>query len=92
MTKEGNNRCWPPLKTRRRNTGSDCKPTAASAAAKEVSVAAAVAAVLSELVGIFTLKETQNSSQDSFLGGHVFTLFPTVFGKSLVKHSAVRCS
>lgn len=53
-------------------------------AAKGISMDASISCSLSELDGIFTLKEDQKKILEAFLGGkHVFTL-PPVFGKSLV--------
>lgn len=57
-------------------------------ATKEISVDTAVAVVLSELDGIFALKDEQRTAQKAFLGGEgVFSLRLTGFGKSLVEHT-----
>lgn len=56
--KAGNSCCELPLKTTeedQKETGSDCEP----AGVKEIIMDAAVASVLSELGGIFILKEEQ---------------------------------
>lgn len=45
----------------------------------------AIAAVLSEVDSVFTLKECQKTTLRAFLSGHVFTLLLTGFGK----HSSV---
>lgn len=56
------------------------------AAAKDVLMDAAIGADLSEVDGIFTLKEEQKSAPKAFLGGQrSFALFMTGF-KSYVKH------
>lgn len=43
------------------------------AAAKEISLEAAIVAVLSEVDGIFSLKEEQQSALKAFLSVHCFT-------------------
>lgn len=60
------------------------------AAAKEISVGAAIAVVLSGLGGIFTLKETQKTTVGVFLGEHVSALLPTGLGKSLAQHCSAQ--
>lgn len=55
-------------------------------AANEISVDAAVTAVLSELDGIFTLKEEQRMTLKAFFSEKdILSLLPTGFSKSLVK-------
>lgn len=57
-------------------------------AAYEISVDAAVAAVLPELGGIFDIREEQIMVLKACLGGkHVFVSLSTGFGGSLAKHS-----
>lgn len=57
------------------------------AAAKEKSVDAAVAALLTELSGIFALKEEQRAALTAFLCGKaVFCFTLDIFGKSSAKH------
>lgn len=52
---------------------------------QKISVDAAVETVLSELVGILSIKEEQRAILKVLLGRqHVFVLLPTPFGKSLV--------
>lgn len=51
------------------------------AATKEIRVDAAVAAVLSELDGLFTFKEQHKTGQKALLGGqHCLALLQTGFG------------
>lgn len=46
-----------------------------------------VVSVLSELDGIFTIKDLQIMTLKAFLGGqHAFALWPTGSGNNLVKH------
>lgn len=56
------------------------------AAAKQISVEAALAAVLSELDGILALRDKQRTARRVLLGEqYVFALALIGFGKSLVK-------
>lgn len=46
-----------------------------------------ITAVLSEMDGIFTIKDNQKKILKAFLGGqHVFALLTTGFGKSSLQH------
>lgn len=56
-------------------------------ATKEISGDAGMAAVLSEVDGVFTLKEEQRATLKAFLGGKdIFALLHTSFDRSSVKH------
>lgn len=65
-----------------------CKPRAA---AKEIGVDAAVAAVLSELDGIVEFKVKQGTAQEAFLSEKdVFTLQIICFGMNFGEHQTER--
>lgn len=79
----GSNCCKPPLDTTEEDTEDKQEATASLDTAKEISVDAAVAAVLPELDGIFTCEETKKST-DFCLWTKFVALPPTGFEKSLV--------
>lgn len=57
--------------------------TVSLATAKEIRLAAAIVALLSEVGGMFVLKDKQRMARNTFLGGqHVSTLLTALFGKS----------
>lgn len=75
-----------PLKTAEEDENEE-GATASVVSAKETSMGAAVAAVLTEL--IFPIKEEQRTALKAFPRGQdVPALLRTGFGKSLVKHSS----
>lgn len=63
--------------------------TASLATAMKTGIDAAVAAFLSELDGIFTIKEETKTAKEAFLNGKcVFTLLLPGFSEILVNHSS----